>query len=569
MEIEGKKVMVLGGWGLVGMAICRQILDENPRELVVLSLTESEAKEAYEILRATQKTDAVITPQWGNIFVRDTMQGLSRVEILEDDRYRNWLIEDIMEGLSEELLRRSYLYQTVNGVRPDILIDCVNSATAVAYQDVFQGYYHLKGELQAFKQNKTYSEHFVTEVEKILCTLYIPQLIRHVQILYEAMRRSSTGFYVKIGTSGTGGMGLNIPYTHSEEKPSRTLLSKSSVAGAHSMLLFLMARTPDAPITKEIKPTAAIAWKRIAYGEIKKNGRAVELYDCPSEKAITLGDRFDTRDAHNAVKLDGKVLKSVFVDTGENGIFSYGEFSAISSAGQMELVTPEEIAKNVVYEIRGGNTGHDIINALDNATMGPTYRAGLMRQSALETMQELMKEHDCESVAFELLGPPRLSKLLYEAHVLKKICGSMANIQETDSDTLADKAEALIQSDQDLRVSMLSIGIPILLKDGQRLLRGPEIKIPSFRGEYERDITPESVNAWARDGWVDLRASNLEKWKERIKLIFEEIESIPEGDTSSRFERDRSYWLKDEELNIGKVVGWIFSNEEHGRRMKA
>lgn len=569
MEIEGKKVMVLGGWGLVGMAICRQILDENPRELVVLSLTESEAKEACEILRATQKTDAVITPQWGNIFVRDTMQGLSRVEILEDDRYRNWLIEDIMEGLSEELLRRSYLYQTVNGVRPDILIDCVNSATAVAYQDVFQGYYHLKGELQAFKQNKTYSEHFVTEVEKILCTLYIPQLIRHVQILYEAMRRSSTGFYVKIGTSGTGGMGLNIPYTHSEEKPSRTLLSKSSVAGAHSMLLFLMARTPDAPITKEIKPTAAIAWKRIAYGEIKKNGRAVELYDCPSEKAITLGDRFDTRDAHNAVKLDGKVLKSVFVDTGENGIFSYGEFSAISSAGQMELVTPEEIAKNVVYEIRGGNTGHDIINALDNATMGPTYRAGLMRQSALETMQELMKEHDCESVAFELLGPPRLSKLLYEAHVLKKICGSMANIQETDSDTLADKAEALIQSDQDLRVSMLSIGIPILLKDGQRLLRGPEIKIPSFRGEYERDITPESVNAWARDGWVDLRASNLEKWKERIKLIFEEIESIPEGDTSSRFERDRSYWLKDEELNIGKVVGWIFSNEEHGRRMKA
>lgn len=569
MEIEGKKVMVLGGWGLVGMAICRQILDENPRELVVLSLTESEAKEACEILRATQKTDAVITPQWGNIFVRDTMQGLSRVEILEDDRYRNWLIEDIMEGLSEELLRRSYLYQTVNGVRPDILIDCINSATAVAYQDVFQGYYHLKGELQAFKQNKTYSEHFVTEVEKILCTLYIPQLIRHVQILYEAMRRSSTGFYVKIGTSGTGGMGLNIPYTHSEEKPSRTLLSKSSVAGAHSMLLFLMARTPDAPITKEIKPTAAIAWKRIAYGEIKKNGRAVELYDCPSEKAITLGDRFDTRDAHNAVKLDGKVLKSVFVDTGENGIFSYGEFSAISSAGQMELVTPEEIAKNVVYEIRGGNTGHDIINALDNATMGPTYRAGLMRQSALETMQELMKEHDCESVAFELLGPPRLSKLLYEAHVLKKICGSMANIQETDSDTLADKAEALIQSDQDLRVSMLSIGIPILLKDGQRLLRGPEIKIPSFRGEYERDITPESVNAWARDGWVDLRASNLEKWKERIKLIFEEIESIPEGDTSSRFERDRSYWLKDEELNIGKVVGWIFSNEEHGRRMKA
>jgi hypothetical protein len=42
------------------------------------------------------------------------------------------------------------------------------------------------------------------------------------------MVKAGTGAYVKIGTSGTGGMGLNIPYTHSEEKPSRVLLSKSA-----------------------------------------------------------------------------------------------------------------------------------------------------------------------------------------------------------------------------------------------------------------------------------------------------------------------------------------------------
>ena len=69
-------------------------------------------------------------------------------------------------------------------------------------------------------------------------------------------------------------MGLNVPYTHSEEKPSRVLLSKSAVGGAHSMLLFLMARTPGAPITKEIKPAAAIAWKKIAYGPISRASRA-------------------------------------------------------------------------------------------------------------------------------------------------------------------------------------------------------------------------------------------------------------------------------------------------------
>ena len=84
-------------------------------------------------------------------------------------------------------------------------------------------------------------------------------------------------------------MGLNIPYTHSEEKPSRVLLSKSALAGAHTLLLFLMARTPGGPITKEIKPAAAIAWKRIGYGEILRGGRPVPLYD------VDLDERGDAR----------------------------------------------------------------------------------------------------------------------------------------------------------------------------------------------------------------------------------------------------------------------------------
>ena len=59
----------------------------------------------------------------------------------------------------------------------------------------------------------------------------------------------------------------------------------------------------------------------------------------------------------NALPLKGKLLKdpepkwkntgnyfeSVFIDTGENGIFSRGEFEAITTEGQMEFVTPEEI----------------------------------------------------------------------------------------------------------------------------------------------------------------------------------------------------------------------------------
>src|SRR4029079_3322129 len=121
----------------------------------------------------------------------------------------------------------------------------------------------------------------------------------------------------------------------------------------------------------------------------------------------------------------GETLKSVFIDTGENGIFSLEEFSAITTGEQMEFVTPEEIADVVAREIMGGNTGHDVINALDNAVMGPTYRAGLMRHWALEKLRDLETQHGVRSVAFENIGPPRLSKLLFEADLLRATFGTM------------------------------------------------------------------------------------------------------------------------------------------------
>ena len=571
MEIRNKRVMVLGGWGLVGSAVCRKFLREAPDEIVIASLTEQEARAAVTRLREESKTELRLTPCWGNIFVRDALQGRSRAEILQDEALRNMLVEDVLVELNDEVLARSWLYLILEKFRPHIIVDCVNSATALAYQDVFATYYRLKPQIARSKSQREYHAEFVAEVEKLLCTLYIPQLVRHVQILYEAMRRFRTEVYCKVGTSGTGGMGLNIPYTHSEEKPSRVLLSKSAIAGAHSMLLFLMARTPDAPITKEIKPTAAIAWKQIAYGPVYRHGKPIQLYDCPPENAIELKTDFSLQanPAENPCQpLPGEVLQSVFIDTGENGIFSLGEFTAISGSGQMELVTPEEIAKNVIYEIKGGNTGHDIINALDNAVMGPTYRAGVMRHTVLTRMKELLKQHECDSVAFELLGPPRLSKLLYEAHLLRLTCGTLEHLRNGRAEAIAGQVQELILAQRKLRAEIISIGIPILMTNGQRLLRGPEIKIPPFKGDQQLPLTPENLEHWAHDGWVDLRVKNMRAWQRRAEKIYEEIQAIPEDDTSSQFDRDRRYWLEDEMIDIGKIVGWIFSNEEKGLRMK-
>jgi len=569
MDITGKTVLVLGGWGLVGSAIVRKIIEEKPSRIILTSLLQSEAEESVAALRNEYPHlgPDYFVPWWGNIFVRHELKDKPREEILGDPSCRQMLIEDILDELTEDVLKRSSLYQLLITYRPEIVIDCVNSATAIAYQDIFQSSRDVLQKLQAAKSGKQIHELFEA-TEKLLSTLYIPQLIRHVQILYQSMHTAGTKIYVKIGTSGTGGMGLNIPYTHSEERPSRVLLSKSGVAGAHTLLLFLMGRTPDAPITKEIKPTAAIAWKRIGYGEIKKRGAPVELEDCPPEQGTRLEGSFEIRTSKTYTKL-GDTLKSVFIDTGENGIFSRGEFEAISTPGQMEFVTPEEIAEDVIFEIKGGNTGHDIINALDNATLAPTYRAGFLFNSAITMMRKLEAEHNVRSIAFEMLGPPRLSKLLFEAHLLRSTFVTIKGVLASDPREISKTLEHYIFSEQRLRAEILSIGIPILLSDGKTLLRGTTVKIPPYRGENVLPITPENIDTWAHDGWVDLRVSNMERWQNRFRQIIAEVESIPAADTSSRFLHTAEYWNHFDELDEGKVVGWIFIVEEKGRRMKA
>ena len=571
MDIQDKTVLVLGGWGLVGMAVCRKFMDERPRRMIVTSLLEREARDAVDTLRTEYPGIGrkFFVPWWGNIFVRERLKDLSREMILSNAANRRMFYEDILDELTPAVLHRSALFRLMQRYRPDIVVDCINSATAIAYQDVFQvsrDVVSAMGEARTRGGKKRQDLFAITE--RLLCTLYIPQLIRHVQLIYRSMQEAGTTIYVKIGTSGTGGMGLNIPYTHSEERPSRVLLSKSAVAGAHTLLLFLMGRTPDAPITKEIKPTAAIAWKGIGYGEIRKRGRPIHLEDCPLDKAVPLRGTLTLNGPSPAMPL-GETLRSVFIDTGENGYFSRGEFEAISTPGQMEFVTPEEIAESTVFEIRAGNTGHDIINALDNATLAPTYRAGFMFNGALERMQALEREHGVDSVAFEMLGPPRLSKLLYEAYLLKLCFGDITAVVATDPRALSRRLLDLVRTDDGLRSSIISIGIPILLPDGTSLVRGSAIKIPPFRGEQKLAITPATVDLWAHDGWVDLREKNMALWRQRFERMTKEIESLPSGETSSRTLYTREYWNNLRDIDPGKICGWIFTFEEKGKRMKA
>ncbi|TAL68946.1 MAG: short-chain dehydrogenase [Bacteroidetes bacterium] len=560
--VENSRILVLGGWGLVGSAICRKLMEYSPSHLIVSSLNQNEAVDAVNNLRKefNRHNPDMFEPRWGNVFTRTEFKSKNWNLVLSDAKNRKKVVSDVFDELNEKILNSSELYTLITNTKPDIVIDCINTATAIAYQDVYN--------TSRIVANKIESNELDSEsVERMMASMYIPQLIRHVQILYRALLDTKTKLYIKIGTSGTGGMGLNIPYTHSEERPSRVLLAKSAVAGAQSLLLFLQARTPNGPIVKEIKPTAAIAWKKIMYGKVIRKGNPVPLVDMPSENAHEVSAKLDFNN-FNGVKETGKDLESVFIDTGENGIFSKGEFQAIGSLGQMEIITPEEIADYVVFEANGGNTGKDIIQGLDSFTMGPTYRGGMLFNRAINKLQELERENNVDSIAFEMLGPPRLSKLLYEAHIMKKIAKTMTGILKFEPEDLSSKALELLNSDNKLRSEMLSIGLVILFPDGKRYLRGKDIKIPAKSDKSEITMTPEFVNKWCNEAWIDLRSDNFRNWQKIIKNIINQSDNISADDTSSRYSFTKDYWNNYEIFDEGKLAGWIFENEDHGWRFK-
>lgn len=526
---------------MVGLAMCRELLERRPREIQIHSLYLSESEEACQELAPLAGT-TLLTPSAGDIF--GLIQGGTKREKIRAQLNR--LVGDDVQGF--------VLYDLLVNTHPDIVIDAVNTATGIAYSDIFGSAEKVLAQLDNGQLDED-------AVEVLLESLYMPRLIRHIQIMYNGMLDAGARVYVKIGTTGTGGMGLNIPYTHSEEKPSRTLLSKSAMAGAHSMLLFLMARTPGGPIVKEIKPAAAIAWKRIGYGSIKRKRQPIHLVDA---RPRPLGATFSSEEP-DAARVREELFESVFIDTGENGVFSLEEFVTITSGEQMEFVTPEEIAKYSVFEIEGGNTGYDIMSALDSAVLGPTYRAGILRHWAIEKMSALEKDKGVRSVAFELLGPPKNSKLLFEAHLLRAEFKTMKAVRESTPEDVCVRLNRLVREQPEEANRIVCIGMPILLESGE-ILRGPKVIVPG--DAVDEEVTPEKLEGWVRDGWVDLRLANCGKWVERFRRIHEEVEELPEGDTSSRHLRDRHFWNEAQGIQPGKTVAWILSSEEKGWRWK-
>jgi hypothetical protein len=556
-----KDYLILGGAGLVGLQVCRHIVNRlEPTRIIVASLFEHEAEEAVSRLEAEFGNKVAFVPASGNLFVPSDLAKKSRGELRTDPALRRRLLSALYDDF-EAAYGQNHLAKMIKRHRPDVIVDCVNTATGLSYQDVFDG----ATKVREWISDKGIDDKSVEDVEALLLSQSAPQIIRHVRFLHRATTEYATKVYVKVGTTGTGGMGLNIPYTHSEDKPSKVLLAKNEAAFGHTGLLFLLARTPNSPIVKEVKPAAMIGYRGVEVRPARDKHGNNDLFTA-KRVGVAEGTSLDLAEAIGGYETQGK-LEVPIVDTGENGVFTAGEFAAITALGQMEYITPEEIARVVVHEIRGANTGQDIISALDGSVLNPSYKAGLLRNAAMHDLAAAEQASGIPSIALGRLGPPELSKLLFEAHLLKCAFGDFDAILD-DKLSLNKMAAAMADVLDTSGVSRTapSIGIPVLLPDGKDVLRGPRINVPEMKGHSSRvDITKRAdVDKWAKKGWIDLRPANMKRWKSRFRAMVDARRDLRAAGSAAA--TIQTYMGT--QLEIGEVVAWIFNNEMGGHRIK-
>ena len=111
----------------------------------------------------------------------------------------------------------------------------------------------------------------------------------------------------------------------------------------------------------------------------------------------------------------------------------------------------------------------------------------------------------------------------------------MEDALQLSPEELSQAVEKIVQRDQEIRRAAISIGVPILMPDGETLL---------FASRTDRDktwenkswlITPENIEKWVSAEWIDLRAENMSQWQTRFQGILQQAKACS---------MDTSSWIK-------------------------
>src|SRR5258706_13054672 len=126
-------LLILGGAGMVGVQGAREGARElRPSRIVIASLTQNEVDDAVRSLR--EEIDGVeFVGAAGNIFLPQSLQKVDRAAILSSREHYDELFNEIFSR--EAAHPHSPPFHLLYRQKTDIILDRINTATAITYQD--------------------------------------------------------------------------------------------------------------------------------------------------------------------------------------------------------------------------------------------------------------------------------------------------------------------------------------------------------------------------------------------------------------------------------------------------
>ena len=417
-----KRYLIIGGAGQVGFSIVLMLLKEGKDNIVIHGLTKNEVlarkSELLEIVRKNKLKFNIrnIKFAWGNLFCPSNLKDVEVNKLFLSNLYRKKMINFLMSSNS-----KSYLFKLVSKYKPNVVINSVNYATNIGYQMKTR---KRMNDFLILANNKNKKVKLYEEMlEKNLLSRGDGYILKWYTDLYSILK-SRPIKYIEISTTGFGGMGFNLLWTHGESNQllaSDELISKAMIAGMSHQLSWNLWNTPGIDI-HIIVPSALIAWNRITSQPISRGGNKLKKVDnIPISKLLINKSLFKLM-INNKKLITNENVIEWGIDSGENSFFGAEEFKAITALGQMEMVSKEEVAQAVLNSINNNNK-NNILYFLNKAALTPSQSSIVNRKKALLTLSKISKKKT--SVAFGNLGPyiTKISFELFKASECYRLTG--------------------------------------------------------------------------------------------------------------------------------------------------
>lgn len=628
------KVLCLGGAGQCGREICRQLDAHGVGTIIVHDLRYERAEEGVRRIHEARggKAHAFLQPSGGDLFApkglgtwvfgegSDGFPSVCRDRPVDGPTDRRTdrlecLLDQRLGPFTNEIVKDSLVWNLVHAYRPNIVVDTINTATVLGYgADVIQSGRTIAGltrhvlemlrrdgeEAFALEELGARMEALATERAgelnqqlaalvstslRMTAQLDTAAMIRFVQCLHalfqgdDDVRVPEFQRYVKVHTTGLGGMGFNIQYTHGdtgEPGLSTKLLGKVGAAGSLSQLLLTLGHTPGCDVRVVVPATligyeepkdAVITGLDHTWSEdgVSMTPGPLPLVDVESlvlcDGKTTLFDAL--RSAEDRVRDLERPLEVPFLRSGENNPYAVEDIAAITSLGQMGSITKEEVAL-ATLECAQGDSRYDVLSAVDAAILLPTQTAAVVRDRTLGRARagsRTAEGRPLPSVSLGNLGPTT-AKYLYEIEILRARYETVSRLVRdgTEMDMVLRAVSYILEDEQGalLRRQILSLGIPIFLRKGPGkagLLLGRRLLFPNPKdlAGLKRELDPESpiVKRWLATGWIDLTGPQMQWWHERFRRVHE---ALLEGPSVSR-----AWFDPDQPFTPGQFLGYLHS----------